>query len=139
MFCITVELVGILLPTKHYLPHIKTRDCLEVCVIIILKLAGMVYMYRLIMKYAITAQTAQSHLGNNKALAQLKVCIVMSIHNMEKAVVLNMLIANFPKYFNNCTDCAFHKFALIALFALIVHFITFFVPSFGARKVMEDL
>ena len=39
------------------------------------------------MKCAITAQsaqTAQSHLGNNKTLAQLKVCIVMSIHNMEK-------------------------------------------------------
>ena len=69
-----------------------------------------------------SAQTAQSHLGNNKTLAQLKVCIVMSIHNMEKVVVL---IANFPKYFNNCTDCAFHKFALIALFALIAHFITF--------------
>ena len=69
----------------------------------------------LIMKCAITAQsaqTAQSHLGN-KTLAQLKVCIVMSIHNMEKVVVLNMLIANFPKYFNNCTDCAFHKFALL--------------------------
>ena len=52
----------------------------------------------------------------------------MSIHNMEKGVVLNMLIANFPKYFNNCTDFAFHKYsmiALIALFALIAHFITF--------------
>ena len=61
----------------------------------------------------------------------------MSIHNMEKVVVLNMLTTNFPKYLNNCTDCAFHKFALIAfivlialfalitLFALIAHFITF--------------
>ena len=50
------------------------------------------------MKCAITAQsaqTAQSHLGNNKTLAQLKVCIVMSIHNMEKVVVLNILIAIF--------------------------------------------
>ena len=91
------------------------------------------------MKCAITAQSAQiaqSHLGNNKTLTQLKVCIVMSIHNMEKVVVLNLLIANFPKYFNNCTDCTFHKFALIALFA---HFITFFVASLGARNVMEDL
>ena len=83
------------------------------------------------MKCAVTAQsaqTAQLHLGNNRTLAQLKVCIVMSIHNMEKVVVLNMLIANFPKYLNNCTDCAFHKFALIALialFVLIAHFITF--------------
>ena len=89
------------------------------------------------MKCAITAQTAQLHLGNNKTLAQLKVCIVMSIHNMEKVVVLNMLIANFPKYFNNCTDCArdcaFHKFVLIA------HFITFSVASLGARNVTEDL
>ena len=79
------------------------------------------------MKCAITAQsaqTAQLHLGNNKTVPQLKVCIVMSIHNVEK-VVLNMLIANFPKYFNNCTDCALHKFALIALFLLIAHFITF--------------
>ena len=97
------------------------------------------------MKCAITAQTAQSHLGNNKTLTQLKVCIVMSIHNMEKVVVLNMLIANFPKYFNNCTDCAFHKFALIvlfvliALFALTVHFITFFVASLGAHNITEDL
>ena len=58
----------------------------------------------------------------------------MSIHNMEKVVVLNMLITNFPKYLNNCTDCAFHKFALIALivlialitlFALIAYFIIF--------------
>ena len=64
-------------------------------------------------------QTAQLRLGNNKTLAQLKVCIVMSIHNIEKVVALNMLIANFPKYLNNCTDCAFHKFAMIA------HFITF--------------
>ena len=32
---------------------------------------------------------------NNKTLAQLKVCIVMSIHNMEKVVVLNMLIVIF--------------------------------------------
>ena len=39
--------------------------------------------------------TAQLHLGNNKTLAELKVCIVMSIHNMEKVVVLNMLIAIF--------------------------------------------
>ena len=70
---------------------------------------------RLIIKCAITAQSAQLHLGTNKTLAQLKICIVMSSHNMEKVVVLNMLIANFPKYFNNCTDCAFHKFALIAL------------------------
>ena len=73
-------------------------------------------------------QPAQSLLGNDKTLAQLKVCIVMSIHNMEKGVVLNMLIANFPEYFNNCTDFAFHKLAmiaLIALFALIVHFKTF--------------
>ena len=85
------------------------------------------------------AITAQSNLGNNKTLAQLKVCIVMSIHNMEKVVVFNMLIANFPKYFNNCTDCAFHKFALIALFALIAHFITFFVASLGACNVTEDL
>ena len=69
------------------------------------------------MKCAITAQSVQTHLGNNKTLAELKVSIVMSIHNMEKVVVLNMLIAIFPKYFNNCTDCAFHKFALIALFA----------------------
>ena len=83
------------------------------------------------MKCAIKAQsahTAQFHLGNNRTLAPLKVCIVMSIHNMEKVVVLNMLIANFPKYLNNCPDCAFHKFALIALialalFALIAHFI----------------
>ena len=44
------------------------------------------------MKCAITAQSAQSHFGNNKTLAQLKVCIVMSIHNTEKVVVLNMLI-----------------------------------------------
>ena len=57
----------------------------------------------------------------------------MSIHNMEKVVVLKMLIANFPKYLNNCTDCAFHKFALIA------HFITYFVASLGARNVTEDL
>ena len=71
------------------------------------------------MKCAITAQL---HLRNNITLAKLKVCIVMSIHNMEKVVVLNMLIANFPKYLNNCPDCAFHKFALIAL---IAHFITF--------------
>ena len=74
------------------------------------------------MKCAITvqsSQTVQLHLGNNRTLAQLKVCIVMSIHNMEKVVVLNMLMTNFPKYLNNCTDCAFHKFALIA------HFITF--------------
>ena len=83
------------------------------------------------MKCAITAQsvqteqTVQLHLGNNKTLAQLKVCIVMSIHNMEKVVALNMLMANFPKYLNNCTDCAFHKFAMIALIALIAHFITF--------------
>ena len=28
------------------LPHINTRDCLEVCAIIILKPAGMVYMYQ---------------------------------------------------------------------------------------------
>ena len=66
----------------------------------------------------------------------------MSIHNMEKVVVLNVLIANFPKYFNNCTDCAFHKFALIALFAVIAlfaHFITFFVASLGARTITEDL
>ena len=77
------------------------------------------------MKCAITAQTAQLHLGNNKTLTQLKVCIVMSIHNIEKGVVLNMLIANFLKYLNNCTDCAFHKFALIALIALFAHFITF--------------
>ena len=68
------------------------------------------------MKRAITAQTAQLHLGNNKTLTQLKVCIVMSFHNMEKGVVLNMLIANFLKYLNNCTDCAFHKFALIVPF-----------------------
>ena len=74
------------------------------------------------MKCAITAQL---DLGNNRTLAQLKVCIVMSIHNMEKVVVLNMLIANFPKYLNNCTDCAFHKFGLIVLIALIAHFITF--------------
>ena len=46
----------------------------------------------------------------------------MSIHNMEKLVVLNMLITNFPKYLNNCTDCAFHKFALIALIVLIALF-----------------
>ena len=94
------------------------------------------------MKCAITAQSAQiaqSHLGNNKTLAQRKVCIVMSIHNMEKVVVLNMVIANFLKYFNNCTDCAFHKFALIALFAMIARFITFFVASLGARNVTEDL
>ena len=65
-----------------------------------------------------------------------KVCIVMSIHNMEKVVVLNMLIVNFPKYFNNCTDCAFHKFMLITLFA---HFITFFIASLGAHYVKEDL
>ena len=76
------------------------------------------------MKCAITAQSAQLHLGNNRTLAQLKVCIVMSIHNTKK-VVLNMLIANFPKYLNNCTDCAFHKFVLIVLIALSVHFITF--------------
>ena len=55
----------------------------------------------------------------------------MSIHNIAKVVVLNMLITNFPEYLNNCTDCAFHKFALIALivlislFAQIAHFITF--------------
>ena len=109
------------------------------------------------MKCAINAQSAQSHLGNNKTLSQLKVCIVMAIYNMEKVVVLNMLIANFSKYFNNCTDCGFHKFALIALFALnalfalialialfalfalIAHFITFFVASLGARNVTEDL
>ena len=44
-----------------------------------------------------TAQTAQLHLGNNRTLAL-------------------------------CPDCAFHKFvliALIALFALIAHFIPF--------------
>ena len=41
------------------------------------------------------AITAQSQLGNNKILAQLKVYIVKSIHNMEKVVVLNMLIATF--------------------------------------------
>ena len=73
------------------------------------------------MKCAITAQTAESaqlHLGNNRTLAQLKVCIIMSIHNMEKVVVLNTLIVNFPKYLNNCPDCAFHKFPLIALIAL---------------------
>ena len=63
----------------------------------------------------------------------------MSIHNMKKVVVLNMLIANCPKYFNNCTDCAFHKFVLIALFALIAHFTTFFIASLGARNVKEDL
>ena len=57
----------------------------------------------------LTAQTAQLHLGNNRTLAQLKVCIVMSIHNMEKVVVLNMLITNFPEYLNNCTDWAFHN------------------------------
>ena len=77
---------------------------------------------RLIMKCTITAQsvqTAQLHLGNNRTPAQLKVCIVMPIHNMEKVVVLNMLMANFPKYLNNCPDCTFHKFALNA------HFITF--------------
>ena len=56
-----------------------------------------------------SAQTAQLHLGNNRTLAQLKVCIVMSIHNMEKVVVLNMLITNFYKYLNNCTDWAFHN------------------------------
>ena len=70
------------------------------------------------MKSAITAQSAQSHLGNNKTLAQLKVCIVMSIHNMGKVVVLNMLIV---------------------LFALIAHFITFFVASLGAHNVTEHL
>ena len=85
------------------------------------------------------AITAQSHLGNNKTLAQLKACIVMTIHNMVKVVVLNMLMVNFPKYFNNCTECAFQKFALIALFLLIAHFITFFVASLGARNVTEDL
>ena len=90
----------------------------------------------LIMKCAITSQSVQSHFGNNKTLAQLKVCIVLSIHNMTKVVVLKMLIANFPKYFNNCTDCAFHKFVLIAPFA---HFITFFSASLGARNVTEDL
>ena len=54
----------------------------------------------------------------------------MSVHNMVKVVVLNMLIANFPKYFNNCTDCAFHKFALIALLA---HFMTF-RSKFGSSQ-----
>ena len=78
-----------------------------------------------------SAQTAQLHLRNNRTLAQLKVCIVMSIDNMEKVVALNTLIANFPEYLNNWPDCAFHKFALIALIALfalialIAHFITF--------------
>ena len=75
----------------------------------------------------------------------------MSIHNMEKVVVLNMLIANIPKYLNNCPDCAFHKFVLIALFALIAQFITFsllirsyfswskWLASLGAHNIMEDL
>ena len=99
-------------------------------IVILVTLSLSIIKYWLIMKCAITAQsaqtvqTAQLHLGNNKTVPQLKVCVVMSIHNMEK-VVLNMLIANFPKYFNNCTDRALHKFALIALFTLIVHFITF--------------
>ena len=34
----------------------------------------------------------------------------------KNGVLFNMLIANFPKYFNNSTDCAFHKFAFIAPF-----------------------
>ena len=52
---------------------------------------------------------AQSHPGYNKTLARLKVYIVISIHNIEKVVALNMLIVNFPKYLINCTDCAFHE------------------------------
>ena len=70
----------------------------------------------------------------------------MSLHNMEKVVVLNMLIASFPKYLNNCTDCAFHKFALIALIALFA-FSTInlyfswskWLASLGAHNVTEDL
>ena len=31
---------------KWNVPHINTRDCLEVCAIIILKPAGMLYMYQ---------------------------------------------------------------------------------------------
>ena len=38
------ELVGILLP------HINTRDCLEVCATMILKPAGLLYMYSVNMK-----------------------------------------------------------------------------------------
>ena len=49
----------------------------------------------LIMKCAITAQTAQSHLGNNKTLAQLKVCIVMSIHNMEQSCCFEHVDSEF--------------------------------------------
>ena len=46
----------------------------------------------LIMKCAITAQL---HLGNNKTLAQLKVCIVMSMHKMEKGVCFEHVDSEF--------------------------------------------
>ena len=93
-----------------------------------------------IMKCAIaaqSAQTAQLHLGNNRTLAQLKVGIVMSIHIMEKVVVLNMLIANYcaiHKFCAVCADCAFHNFFANPYFSWRK-----WLARLGACTVMEDL
>ena len=71
----------------------------------------------------------------------------MSIHNMENIVALNMSITNFPKYVNNCSDCAFCADYPVCVDSAFHNFLAInsyfswskWLASLGSHKVTEDL
>ena len=79
------------------------------------------------------------HLGNNETLAQLKVCQFI----IRKKLLFwhfIMLVANFPKYFDDCADCAFHKFYADCVDCANCSFHNSFADSYFSRsKWLESL